>query len=194
MRKPAVSYAGPLFLLVISLLSTSAVHALPAPAQAAPADAMHSFHEQHWWVCRYLDPKDPAKPALGSIMYYALIPSSGDVSLNRHFNGYVQQNYKVTNNGNSGTGYCQRVSDDAATRANSMDMMQKQWASSNIEAIHVKWTDTPEEDAVIDVKLAAPKASPAAAPPSGAGSKECAFHGNCPPAPATVHKPRGHLQ
>lgn len=144
---------------------------------------------QHWWMCRYPDPKDPAKPALGSVMYYALVPVSGDGSaLNAHFNGYVQQNYKVTNNGNSGMGFCQRFSDDAATRANSMDMMLKQWASSNISAINVKWTDTPAEDAAIDAKLAAAKATPSAAAASGANSKECAYHGTCPPAPPAGSK------
>lgn len=167
----------------------------PTVASAAPASAPPSgpaaaaAQGQHWWMCRYPDPKDPSKPALGSFMYYALIPSNGDISQNAHFNGYVQQNYKVTNSGNSGMGFCRRFSDDAATRANSMDMMLKQWASSHIEAINVKWADTPAEDAVIDAKLAAAKGAPTAAQSSGAGSKECAYHATCTPTPAP--KPPG---
>lgn len=175
MRDTRISLAGLLSFSVILLVSTIAT--------AAAAQG------QHWWMCRYPDLKDPAKPALGSVMYYALIPTSGDDSkLRAHFNGYVQQNYKVTNNGNSGMGFCQRYSDDAASRANSMDMMLKQWASSNISAINVKWTDTPAEDAAIDAKLAAAKAAPSAAAASGADSKECAYHGTCPPAPPAGSK------
>ena len=115
-------------------------------------------------------------------MYYAVFASSDDDmshGLTNHFNGYVQQNYKVTDNHNSGSGYCRRVSDAAAGRTYSMDLMRKQWTSSNIEPILVKWTDTPAEDSIIDAKLAG-KASPPPAPSTAAGSKECQFHGTCP--------------
>ena len=185
MRQTQVSYSGSFFVLVTLLASTILTRALPLQAEAPG---------QHWWVCTYLDPTDPSKPAMGSVVYYALFPSSGDDSshgLTNHFNGYVQQNYKVTDNHNSGTGYCRRVSDDAAARANSMDMMQKQWASSKMDGLQVKWTDTPAEDAIIDARLAAAKAAPAAAPSTGAGSKECQFHGTCPQPPATGLKTPG---
>jgi hypothetical protein len=95
-------------------------------------------------------------------MYYALVTSSAAVAngthgLSDHFSAYVRQNYKVNDNataGAIGSGSCQRFSNDAATRANSMDMLQKQWASSNIESIHVNWTNSPAENAAIDAKLA----------------------------------------
>jgi hypothetical protein len=168
----------------------------PATASAAPASAPSSGPAgaaapgQHWWMCRYSDLKDPSKPALGSFMYYALIPTSGDASkMNGHFNGYVQQNYKVTNSESTGSGFCRRFSDDAATRANSMDMMLKQWASSHFEAVNVKWTDTPAENAAVDAKLAAGKPAPSAALESGAGSKECAYHATCTPPPAAPKPP-----
>ncbi len=136
-------------------------HAAQAPAETAAAG-------QHWWMCRYRDVKDPAKPVLGSRMYYALFPSTAAVpnGLNNHFNAYVQQNYKITDNNNAGNGYCRRVFDDTAGRANSMDMFLKQWASSNMEPIRVGWGDTPAEDAAIDAKLAgaASAAVTAAAP------------------------------
>jgi hypothetical protein len=189
MRQTRVSYSRSFFLLVISLGWAIATRA-PALQAEAPG--------QHWWVCTYLDLKDASKPAMGSVVYYAVFASSDDDmshGLTNHFNGYVQQNYKVTSNynsGNSGTGYCRRVSDDAAGRANSMDMMEKQWASSKTEAVHVQWTDTPAQDAIIDAKLAAAKASPAVPPASGAGSKECQFHGTCPQPPAAGLKPPGH--
>jgi hypothetical protein len=102
----------------------------------------------------------------------------------KHFVGYVQQNYKVLTanyftptgqyNGKAG-GYCKRSSDDAATRANGMDMMQKQWASSTppIEAIQVNFADTPAEDAAIDAKLAgaASASATAAATPTAAANQ-----------------------
>jgi hypothetical protein len=165
-------------------------------ASAAPASAPSSGPAgatapgQHWWMCRYSDLKDPSKPALGSFMYYALIPTSGDASkMNGHFNGYVQQNYKVTNSESTGSGFCRRFPDDAAGRANSMDMMLKQWASSHFEAVNVKWTDTPAENAAIDAKLAAGKPAPSAALESGAGSKECAYHVTCTPPPGAPKPP-----
>lgn len=165
--------------------------ASPVSTSAHPSGAaIASAPGQHWWMCRYADKKDPAKPALGQLMYYALIPVGGDDSkLNGHFNGYVQQNYKVTNNESSGIGFCRRFPDDAAGRANSMDMMLKQWASNNIEAVNIKWTDSPAEDAAIDAHRASPNAASAAASSSGANSKECAYHATCVPTPATGQKP-----
>jgi len=151
--------------------STPAAARPPAPAPplaaSAQAPARAAAPGEHWWMCRYRDVKDPSKPALGSRMYYALLPSSAPVpnDLNKHFNGYVQQNYKIMDKDNAGNGYCRRFSDDAATRANSMDMIQKQWASSipPVEVIPTNWGDTPAEDAAIDAKLAGP-ASVAATP------------------------------
>jgi hypothetical protein len=162
------------------------------PPSSAPLSATRG---QHWWLCQYAEPKDRAKPVLGSFMYYAVFPAGNDDpshGLVTHFNGYVQQNYKVADNyttGNTGAGHCQRVFDDAAGRENSVNMMVKQWASGNIEPVHVNWTDTPAEDAAIDAKLASAKTSQPAAPPSAAGSKECAYHATCTQTPAPVRKP-----
>jgi hypothetical protein len=132
-------------------------------------------------MCSYRDMKDPYKPAAGSFMYYALVPASeavanGTHGLNDHFSAYVRQNYKVNDNetaGAKGYGGCQRFSNDPATRANSLDMSQKQWASSNIESIHVNWTNTPAENAAIDAKLAgaASVAATAAATPTAAANQ-----------------------
>lgn len=136
----------------------------PMIASAAPAfgSGGAAAPGQDWWMCSYRDVKDPYKPALGSRMYYALIPSSeatanGPGGIAVHFTAYVRQNYKVNDNataGAVGAGGCQRFSNDPATRANSLDMSLKQWASSNIESIHVNWTNTPAENAAIDAKLA----------------------------------------
>jgi hypothetical protein len=152
------------------------------PASAAPAGpAAAAAPGQNWWMCSYRDMKDPYKPAAGSFMYYALVPASeavanGTHGLNDHFAAYVRQNYKVNDNataGAVGAGGCQRFSNDPATRANSLDMSQKQWASSNIESIHVNWTNTPAENATIDAKLAAAAsvAATAAATPTAAANQ-----------------------
>jgi hypothetical protein len=135
--------------------------AATAPAAPAAQTMTASAPGQDWWMCSYRDVKDPYKPALGSLMYYALIPASGatdgQAGITTHFVGYVRQNYKVNDNataGAVGAGRCQRFSNDPASRANSMDMTLKQWASSNIESIPVTWTNTPAENAAIDAKLA----------------------------------------
>lgn len=156
-----------------------------SPVSASPAVAAPG---QHWWMCRYVDQKDPNKAAAGSRMYFSVLPSSAAFSNDhgKHFNAYVQQNYKITDPNSAGKGFCTRVSDDAAGRANSMDMFQKQWRSSNMEPIQVSYADTPAQDAAIDAKLASSGATAPAAsqPSSSANSKECAYHANCtPPAP-----------
>lgn len=169
------SYLAPLFswLFLVSIAST-APQAQPAPPSgsvgaAAPGDV--------WWMCRLQDPKDPEKPVLGSRMYYAVFTadaaSNGPNGLNTHFNAYVQQNYKIHADVSGGKGFCVRVSNDAATRANSMDMFLKQWAASNIESIHVDWTNAPAQDASTDAKSAsaAATASTAAATPTAAANQ-----------------------
>jgi hypothetical protein len=142
-----------------------------------PALSAQAPTGQHWWMCRYKDVKDPARPAAGSLMYYALLPSSAPVpgDLNAHFNAYIQQSYKIVDKNNAGNGFCQRYSDNAAGRAFSMDMMVKQWASANMQTVQVPWTDTPGEDAAIDTRSAATAPAPAA--PAGAPFIICATSG-----------------
>ena len=164
----------------------------PAPGPQAAAAA-----GQHWWLCQYVDPKDISKPVLGRRIYFSVFPAFpssaaplGEVgggaystAMVKHFIAYVRQNYNVINivgnptgayNGGAG-GYCKRISDDAAGRANSMDMFQKQWASStpSIEAIQVNFVDTPAQDAAIDAKLAgaASASATAAARPTAAANQ-----------------------
>lgn len=166
-RISALAYSGPLFLSFFLLACT------PLHAQTAPSAGTTAAPGQHWWMCQYRDPKDPYKPALGSRMYFALFPTSTTTpnALNKRFNAYVHQNYQTTDNG--GNGYCQRYSDDDADRANSMAMLQKDWASSNIESIPVNFADTPAQDAAIDAKLAAAAsaAATAAATPTAAANQ-----------------------
>jgi len=132
--------------------SAPAVSSAPAAASAAPAPTLASSATaapgQHWFLCTYPQPKDPAKPVLGSWMYYSEFPAIPDLGKGMvdGFDAYVQQKYKIdtfASGHTSGFSNCRRISDDSATRANSMDMFLKQWASSNIEAVRTDWTYTP---------------------------------------------------
>jgi hypothetical protein len=152
----------------------------PAPAQppqppgspSQPAQAPG----QHWWFCRYVDPKDLNKPVMGSRVYFSVFPSfhsaadsTGEVgpmayssTMVEHFIGYVRQNYKVTDLPGNPTGQysgrdggrCGRVSDDGAGRAYTIEMTQKQWASSTpaIEAVQLNFADTAAQDGAIDAQ------------------------------------------
>ena len=53
----------------------------------------------------------------------------------------IQQKYPVHADVSGGKGFCVRVSNDAASRENSMNMFLKQWAASNIESINTNWTN-----------------------------------------------------
>jgi hypothetical protein len=147
---------------------------------------------QHWWLCQYADPKDFYKPVLGSRVYFSVFPSfhsatdsPGEVgpmayssTMVKHFIGYVRQNYKVTDlpgdptgqYAGRGGGRCARVSDDDAGRANTIEMSEKQWASStpHIEAVQVNFADGVAQDAAIDRNLAS--AAPAAPRPTMAST------------------------
>lgn len=134
--------AGRLVRLAFFFVAMACVGAPGAQAQAAAGAAAPG---QVWWMCRFQDPKDPAKPALGSRMYYALFPAdagaNGPNGITSRFNAYVQQKYPVHADVSGGKGFCVRVSNDAASRENSMNMFLKQWAASNIESINTNWTN-----------------------------------------------------
>ena len=75
------------------------------------------------------------------------------------FLAYLKQEYKVVTGSRPSLegGRCERLSDDPASRANSMDMLQKQWAANKIEAIDTKWNG---------LAVATAAAAPAAATPA----------------------------
>lgn len=174
--------------------------AAPAPApNPAPGPPAVAAPGQHWWLCRYVDPKDIYKAVLGSRVYFAVFPdfdsnaaSLGEVggmaystAMVKHFIGYVRENYTVTAlagnptgqyTGNVG-GFCKRASDDAASRAYSVDLMKKQFPSNHFEGIQVDFADTPAQDAPIDAKLAseAAAAAKAAATPTAAANQKYAW-------------------
>ncbi len=152
----AASPAAPAAPAGVATTAVPAGSAAPAPQPTHASPASAATAGQHWWICRYSDPKDQYKPAAGSRMYYAVFASSEPApnALNTHFNGYMKQNYQLADFANSGNGFCKRVSDDVAGRAYSVDSFKKQWASSNMEPVEVAWADTPAQNAAIDAKLA----------------------------------------
>jgi hypothetical protein len=148
--------------------------AQPQPAGSSSQPA--GVPGQHWWLCQYFDQKDPNKPELGSRRYFSLLPSNAplDAEHSKDFIAYVQRNYKLTDiarnpsgyyNGTAG-GYCNRISDAAAARTNSMDSLQKQWSSSTpkIEAIEVNFAATLAQAAIVTATPTTPT-TPAAAVP-----------------------------
>jgi hypothetical protein len=144
-----------------------------APAPTGASGSVIAAAGQEWWMCQYKDVKDRLKPELGNIRYYALFSSSetlagGPHGMDIHFNAYVPQNYKI-NDPNKAGGYCDRISNDAPGREYSMNLLLKQWTSSNDEPIHVSWTDTPAENAAIEARTkSADTALVAAGPVLGA--------------------------
>jgi hypothetical protein len=165
MRRPrAAPYIGLAFSPLLLLSSLNVGQTLHAQAPTAGTTA--SAPGQQWWLCQCHILKDPSKPALGSLQYYALLPAPSNPS--GHFAVYLQQKYKIVMGGaaTQGSGRCERLSDDAASRANSLDMYLKAWAAGKYEAINTNWTDSPAESAA--AAAAAPAAAATAQSSSGA--------------------------
>ncbi|MEO7042056.1 MAG: hypothetical protein ABI035_07340, partial [Gemmatimonadaceae bacterium] len=150
---------------------TTIASSAPLP-NAASGSAPVATQGQHWWMCRYYDPKDVNQRALGMRVYYSAFPDSpsssvalGEVgsgaystAMVKHFIAYVRQTYKVTDlagnptgqyNGYAG-GYCRRISDDAAGRTNTIAGMLKGFTPDHLEGIQVNFADTPAQAAYGD--------------------------------------------
>jgi len=139
--------------LVPLLASTPLLHAqAPLAGVSAPAPGQDSY------LCRYYGQKD-AHP----IMYVTpIIHESTLGHLPDRFYTYMQTTYDFSKI-QHGTEQCRRVFNDAAGQANTMDMLEKQWAASKTEVIHLTWTDSAAENAAIDAKAASAASSAASA-------------------------------
>ena len=135
-----------------------------------------------------MDRKDWNNAAAGSRIYFSTFPSSAPSPLDpKPFVAYIKQNYQLTGiannpsglyNGSEG-GYCTRVGDDAAARANSVDMFQKQWKASNMETIQVNYAGNGSAGGALG---AAPASTAIPQQPAPVvNSKECAYHATCSP-------------
>ena len=170
---------------------TTIASSAPLP-NSASGSAPVATQGQHWWMCRYYDPKDVNQRALGMRVYYSAFPDSpsssvalGEVgsgaystAMVKHFIAYVRQTYKVTDlagnptgqyNGYAG-GYCRRISDDAAGRTNTIAGMLKGFPPDHLEGIEVNFADTPAQVANGDAAGAAVAAAAAPRPTAASTS------------------------
>jgi hypothetical protein len=155
--------------------SAVATSVASAPPPAQPSAALVAAPGQIWQICQYQDRKDPNKPAAGGRMYYASFPADAAFENDhwKHWNAYVEQNYKIMDPDNSvGRGFCRRSANDAP-----VPVFLKQWRAMNFEPVEVAYADTPAQNAAIDARLTGQSApaSPAAKPSSSNGhAQECA--------------------
>jgi hypothetical protein len=134
-------------------------YAAPAPA-AAPAPG----HDPY--LCMYYGQKDAHQITYVSPMVYTGAPPS------QAFFNYLNTNYDLSKIQHA-AGHCDRYSSDPATQANSVDMLEKQWAASKTEVIHINWTNSPAENAAATAKLASE--ATAAAVPTAAANQNYVF-------------------
>jgi hypothetical protein len=169
-QPPAAAPAAP----GVPAAQTMTASASPAPspaygtAPAAPSagPVATTGPGQNPWLCMYYGQKD-AHPItyVSPMVYTGANPSQA-------FMKYLTTNYDLSKIMHA-SGHCDRYSSDAATRANSMDMLEKQWAASKTELIHVAWTDSPAENAAATATLAS--AAAAAAVPTAAANQNYIF-------------------
>jgi hypothetical protein len=155
-RTDVPSYFRPRFLSVLlaaSIPSTIAATVGYAPALHAQGPGQDSY------LCDYHGQKD------GHPIKYVtpILKESTLGHLPDRFYAYMRTTYDLSKI-QYGVPGCERISNDAAGQANTMDMMQKQWTASKTEVIHLTWTDSPAEAAAADAAAAqaaaaAPRAS-----------------------------------
>lgn len=172
-RQPLPAQSSP------STASAAAASVASAPPPAQPSAVPVAAPGQIWQICQYQDRKDPSNAAAGSRMYYAHFPADAAFENDhwKHWNAYVEQNYKIMDPDSSiGKGFCRRSVNDAPT-----PVFVRQWRSMNFEPIETAYADTPAQNAAIDAKLAgqgalaSPAANPTSPKPSSNGyAKECA--------------------
>jgi hypothetical protein len=150
--------------------SNSAVSTAPAAQAGQPAPVQQTAYApapgHDPYLCMYYGQKDAHQITYVSPMVYTGAPP------NQAFFNYLTTNYDLSKILHAG-GHCDRYSSDPATQANSVDMLEKQWAASKTEVIHVNWTNSPAENAAATAKLAS--AATAAAVPTAAANQNYVF-------------------
>jgi hypothetical protein len=135
----------------------------PSPATEAPPAGQDAYY------CRFYGQKDGHPITYVTPVFY----ESTLGHLPDRFYAYMNSTYDLSKI-QYPQGQCERLSNVPALQANSMDMMEKQWAASKTEVIHLTWTDTPAENAAI--KPAAPVTA-SNAPPAGGPFISCSTAG-----------------
>ncbi len=124
-----------------------------APAQrptTAPAPGTDAYY------CRYYGQKDGHGIVYLTPVLYESAQGFGHLS--ERFYSFMKTNYDADKI-QQGGGQCRRLSNDPATQANSMDMMEKQGAAGNSVLVHLNWTDSPAEAAAANASIASAAAS-----------------------------------
>jgi hypothetical protein len=138
--------------------------AQPAPVQQTAYAAPAPGHDPY--LCMYYGQKDAHPITYVSPMVYTGAPPS------QAFFNYLKTTYDLSKIQHA-AGHCDRYSSDPATQANSVDMLEKQWAASKTEVIHINWTNSPAENAAATAKLASE--ATAAAVPTAAANQNYVF-------------------
>lgn len=138
--------------------------AQPAPVQQTAYAAPAAGHDPY--LCMYYGQKDAHTITYVSPMVYT------GASPSQAFFNYLKTTYDLSKILHAG-GHCDRYSSDPATQANSVDMLEKQWAASKTEVIHINWTNSPAENAAATAKLSS--AATAAAVPTAAANQNYVF-------------------
>lgn len=164
-------------------MAAPAANAAPAnqTASAAPAESAAATPGQapgpgkDAYLCRYYGQKDGHPIAYVTPIIYESTQSQEH--LRDRFYSFMKTTYDIDKIQQGGS-QCRRLSNDPATQANSMDMMEKQWAASKTELTHLKWTDSPTEAAAANAATAsAAAAAQYAAAHPGAPFISCSTRG-----------------
>jgi hypothetical protein len=158
MRRTHVAASlGPLFLSIFLL------------ASAASTPSLHAQAQPYYTLCRYQGQQD-GHP----IVYVTPVihTSAGASNIAQDFNKYMAATYDTTRV-QYGSGYCRTVSSSADQQAYTMEQLEKQWAASKTVVTHIDWSDTPDEVAAVNAKVAS--ATAAAAVPTAAADQHYVF-------------------
>jgi hypothetical protein len=139
--------------------NTPPTAASPTPVSPSPAPSAASSEQMYYTLCRYQGQKD-ANP----IMYVTPIIHTdvAATTISASYIHYIEATYDMSKV-KFGSGYCRAVSSSADQQANTMSMLEKQWAASKTEVIRVDWTYTPAQAAASTASVAASAAPTAAA-------------------------------
>ncbi|MGH9695423.1 MAG: hypothetical protein ACRD5Z_14835, partial [Bryobacteraceae bacterium] len=125
---------------------------------------------QYAFLCTYSGQKDVHSIEYVSPVVYGAATAASQLS--QAFYNYLKTTYDLSKI-QRGRGGCESFPKEPAAQANSMGMLEKQWAASKTEVTHVAWTNAPAENAAIDTKVAA--TATAAAVPTAAESQKYVF-------------------
>jgi hypothetical protein len=127
------------------------------------APALQAQNAPYYTLCRYQGQKD-AHPIVYVTPIIRTDAAAG--TINQAFYTYMTTTYDLSKI-QYGSGYCRQVSSSPDQQAFTISTLEKQWAASKTEVIHVNWTGTSGEIAATNARVAS-AASEAAVPTAAA--------------------------